>query len=171
MDLKIYQENAQRTMNWSLESNVQLASMALGIAGETGEVFKVVKTDGENAEKIKDEASDIFWYAANTCTLLSLDWRTLFPTEYKIKAPYTTMADASIYAAEVADTVKKTVAQRHVLDIEKIVESLQGLIDCLCRVLAYYNLTPQEVCAYNQQKLLRRFPEGFEASRSINREE
>lgn len=174
MDLRVYQENAKRTMNWDLENNIQLSAMTLGIAGELGEVFELVEcpfeTDQE-VQKVKDEAGDVFWYVANKCTLLSLDWRTLFPPEVKGKSVYRDIVRAMRHASNLADTVKKTIAQRHVLDIDKVVEALRGIIACLTSVLSYYGLTPQEVCSFNQQKLMKRYPSGFSADRSINREE
>jgi NTP pyrophosphatase (non-canonical NTP hydrolase) len=169
MDLRAYQENAKRTMNWDLANHTQLSAMTLGVVGELGEVYECVKNNN-GRDKILDESGDVFWYVGNLCTLLDIDWRTLFPLELNIKFIKDKISDAMYLASKLADTVKKTIAQRHILDIEKVVESLQGVIANLTCVLAYYDLTPQEVCAYNQEKLMKRYPNGFEASRSINRE-
>ena len=74
-------------------------------------------------------------------------------------------------AGEVADHVKKAMFQGHELDPEHIAKEL-GDISWYVAVMAYaigYNL--EQIFQMNVDKLWKRYPEGFDAERSINREE
>lgn len=74
-------------------------------------------------------------------------------------------------AGECIDLVKKALFQGHTLNREK-------LIDELSDVMWYVAITAQgigagldEIMQHNVDKLLKRYPNGFEAERSVNREE
>lgn len=74
-------------------------------------------------------------------------------------------------AGEVCDIVKKYVFQGHNLETQKIVDELSD-------VLWYVALTAQgigcdldSIMEHNINKLKKRYPNGFEAERSINRTE
>lgn len=105
------------------------------------------------------------------------------PNEYQIKAMRTARAYDSDYlimngvlgltgeAGEVSDMIKKWRYQGHELDYRKLAEELG---DCLWYVatMAYgigYDL--ETIMEMNDQKLKRRYPEGFDPARSINRAE
>lgn len=173
MDLQDYQTKAKRTMNWELPRSVQLSNFALGIVGELGEVAEILDHLTETEEEVRqitDEAGDIFWYVANLCTFLETDWRDLFPKK-KTRLKLGSASNQGFrHAAKIADTIKKTIAQGHDLRTESIIHNLKGLMDSLTSILVYYALTPQEVCAYNHTKLLRRYPDGFRSEDSIHRE-
>ena len=74
-------------------------------------------------------------------------------------------------AGEVCDIVKKYMFQGHNLETQKIVDELSD-------VLWYVTLTAQgigcdldSIMEHNINKLKKRYPNGFEAERSINRTE
>ena len=74
-------------------------------------------------------------------------------------------------AGEVCDIVKKYIFQGHNLETQKIVDELSD-------VLWYVALTAQgigcdldSIMEHNINKLKKRYPNGFEAERSINRTE
>lgn len=157
-------------MNWKLTNNLQLSNFGLGICGELGEVTVILKSMSEDVEKICDEVGDVFWYVANLCTFMDKDWRTLFPGRNKRLKLGDAALSAHQFASNVADIIKKTTAQEHPLNEPAVVEALEGVIAHLSSILVYYGLTPQEVCAYNHQKLLKRYPNGFEGERSTKRE-
>ena len=74
-------------------------------------------------------------------------------------------------AGEVIDVVKKWLAQGHELNREKILAELGDVAWYLAEV-AYALDTPlEDVLKGNIEKLKRRYPEGFEAEKSINRKE
>lgn len=173
MIITAYQEEAKRTMNRDLGPQQQLAVMMLGIYGETGEVFAAFRGLPENkAARIKDEAGDVFWYVANTCSQLGIEFERLFTQKIKSDAiDLDFVLEMVAKGASAADVVKKTIGQGHVLNLDMLYESLRGVVGHLCAILKHYGLTVQEVLEYNLLKLAKRYPEGkFVAERSIGRE-
>jgi NTP pyrophosphatase (non-canonical NTP hydrolase) len=162
-------------MNWELSEKIQLSSLALGIVGEFGEVAEIMTTIAETEEEvtqIKDEIGDVFWYVANLCTYIDMDWRVLFSQKSKRLTLGSASNKGFIAAAKVADAIKKISAQGHDLEDnkDKIVNHLKTFMLHVVSIIIYYGLNPQEVCAYNHGKLLKRYPNGFEAVKSVNRE-
>jgi hypothetical protein len=179
MDLHTYQHDvAPRTMNYELGPQTQLTQLALGIVGEFSELKSLhYEVTQPTREQVKDEGGDTLWYIANTCNTIKrytgaevnlTDLET--DNVYEGEEPETLIDEAPLYYGKIADIVKKTVAQGHVLDFESIVLNVTELLHILLAVFDYYNLTIEEVCDYNHKKILKRYPDGFEASRSINRE-
>ena len=74
-------------------------------------------------------------------------------------------------SGEVIDVVKKHLAQGHELDREKILAELGDVAWYLAEV-AYALDTPlEDVLEGNIEKLRRRYPEGFDTEKSVNRQE
>lgn len=74
-------------------------------------------------------------------------------------------------SGEVADLVKKAVFQGHDLDKEHIAKEL-GDVAWYLAVGAYaigYDLS--DILKMNVEKLMKRYPDGFEVDRSLNRKE
>jgi hypothetical protein len=162
-------------MNWELPNSLQLSNFALGIVGEFGEIteiLEVLTSDQKEIDRVIDEAGDVFWYVSNLATYLDLDFRELFPTGNVRRVTIGTAIQKGFqHTAKIADSIKKTIAQGHELNREGITANLKGLMDYLNSILViYYAVHPQEVCAYNHKKLLKRYPDGFEAEKSVNRE-
>lgn len=170
MDLKMYQEQAVRTLNQELEADKQLNNYALGIVGELGEVSELLDAIQEDIEPIVDELGDIFWYIANLCTHVGYDWRQLFPQKKTRNKLGSAILNSFRYAAKLADQIKKTTSQHHTLDHKQVIANVEGIVKNLASIYTYYAITPQEICTYNYLKLLKRYPAGFEAERSIQRE-
>ena len=73
-------------------------------------------------------------------------------------------------SGEVIDVVKKHLAQGHELDREKILAELGDVAWYLAEV-AYALDTPlEDVLEGNIEKLRRRYPEGFDTEKSVNRQ-
>lgn len=75
MDMKYYQQAAITTAK---PSSCNLYYMALGLAGEAGEVANKVKkimrdNDYPAREDIKAELGDVLWYIAGMATVLGID--------------------------------------------------------------------------------------------------
>ena len=74
-------------------------------------------------------------------------------------------------AGEACDMVKKHLHQGHDLDRDALVKELgdvEWYVAELCTVLG---VTMDEVLCINIEKLRKRYPDGFDAERSIHREE
>lgn len=73
-------------------------------------------------------------------------------------------------AGETCDYLKKVVFHNHSLDKDKLLEELGDCLWYIATLATTANLSLSEVAAANIAKLRNRYPNGFEADRSINRE-
>ena len=72
-------------------------------------------------------------------------------------------------SGEAIDIVKKWLAQGHELDREKLAKALGDIAWYLAETATALGLDLDDIFAANIQKLKRRYPEGFDAERSIPR--
>ena len=74
-------------------------------------------------------------------------------------------------AGEVVDIIKKYAYQGHELEVEELIDELGDVIYYLCWLCILLQIDFSEICFDNMNKLTKRYPNGFEAERSINRTE
>lgn len=74
-------------------------------------------------------------------------------------------------AGEVADEVKKSTFQGHDWNSSKIIEKLGDVLWYVALMADLLNVSLDFVMENNIEKLKRRYPDGFDPARSINREE
>lgn len=74
-------------------------------------------------------------------------------------------------SGEAIDIVKKWLAQGHELDKEKLAKELGDICWYLAETATALDLSLEEIMAANIEKLKKRYPDGFEAERSIHRTE
>ena len=74
-------------------------------------------------------------------------------------------------SGEAIDIVKKWLAQGHDLDREKLAKELGDICWYLAETATALELSLEDIMAANIEKLKRRYPEGFDSGRSINRAE
>lgn len=74
-------------------------------------------------------------------------------------------------AGEAIDIVKKHLAQGHPLDRESLIKELGDVAWYLAETAYALDIPLEEVMRRNVDKLRKRYPQGFEADRSIEREE
>ena len=74
-------------------------------------------------------------------------------------------------SGEVIDIVKKHLAQGHDLDKEKIIKELGDVAWYLAEVAYALDVDLETVLKLNIEKLKKRYPEGFDSNKSINRSE
>lgn len=72
-------------------------------------------------------------------------------------------------SGEAIDIVKKWLAQGHELDREKLAKELGDICWYLAETATALGYSLEDIMAANIEKLKKRYPEGFDASRSINR--
>ena len=88
MDIKEYQEKAERTVNNDLQIDEQLSNLCMGLAGESGEVIDYIKKGlyhGHKLEinKIIEELGDVMWYITNISSYFSISMNKIL--EEKIR--------------------------------------------------------------------------------------
>ena len=74
-------------------------------------------------------------------------------------------------AGEAIDIVKKHLAQGHGLDREALAKELGDVAWYLAEAATALDMELEDILAANIEKLRRRYPEGFSAEDSINRNE
>lgn len=72
---------------------------------------------------------------------------------------------------EVADLVKKHRFQGHELDRERILKEFGDVLWYVAEGCTSFGVTLGEIMEMNIEKLRKRYPDGFDADRSIHREE
>ena len=70
---------------------------------------------------------------------------------------------------EVLSLLKKHTYHGHPLDREKVILELGDVAWNFFRLCAHLGVSPEEVFAKNQQKLMTRYPAGFSTERSMER--
>ena len=74
-------------------------------------------------------------------------------------------------SGEATDIVKKHLFQGHDLDREKLAKELGDIAWYLAEAATALDMNLEDIFSANIEKLRRRYPEGFDADRSIHREE
>lgn len=74
-------------------------------------------------------------------------------------------------SGEAIDIVKKWLAQGHELDKEKLAKELGDVAWYLAEAATALDLDLETILQGNLDKLRRRYPEGFQTDRSLNRDE
>ena len=72
-------------------------------------------------------------------------------------------------AGECIDIVKKNMFQGHGLDREKLIDEASDCFWYLAAIATGLDVTLEEIALHNVEKLKKRYPDGFNADRSLNR--
>ena len=73
-------------------------------------------------------------------------------------------------AGEVTDYLKKVLFHGHELDIDKVKDELGDVLWYVSTIASTCGVALSDVASANIEKLKKRYPEGFDSDRSINRE-
>ena len=74
-------------------------------------------------------------------------------------------------SGEAIDIVKKWLAQGHELDKEKLAKELGDICWYVAETATALGLSLEDIMEANIEKLRKRYPEGFDTQRSVNRQE
>ena len=74
-------------------------------------------------------------------------------------------------SGEAIDIVKKWLAQGHELDRDKLAKELGDICWYLAETATALDMDLEEIMAANIAKLKKRYPDGFDSARSVNRTE
>lgn len=178
-----YQELALRTAPKNLDSTQMLLNGALGLAGESSEVVDEIKNHlfhehWLDRTHLTKELGDIFWYLAIASSALGVDLDDIFKANINKPSAdlnYTQMLlngalGLAVKSGEIIDTVKKYLFQGHSLDKAYIIEKLGDIYGYLNIASDALGVDLDTIMQMNIDKLKARYPDGFDAERSINRE-
>lgn len=172
MDLNAYQKQAMRT---SPEDHDRVKNGCLGLIGESGEIVDIVKkylfqSKADTplpVDKLIDEMGDVLWYIAETVSGIgeTMDGVIRIPDE-KHLTNYVNLESAAVNLAIYASDAY--VSRNIVRAIEHDVQIIFTTLMDMCRML---DTTIEHVAEHNIAKLKKRYPDGFDPERSMNRPE
>jgi hypothetical protein len=167
----------QTLVNPKLSSLQRLDNFALGLVGESAELFEKISSpipytspNKSLLEIIIDEAGDILWYSTNLCEDLKI---YIIPSTIKLR-PIPAVTNMLVSAGKVCDTIKKIVYHKHSITkhSSELLSELWKFKRNYNALLSHYYLSESEVRQYNFDKLSKRYPNlQFSSERSINREQ
>ena len=142
----------------------------LGLIGEAGEVVETVKKWKFQSEhdmpmpvcKLIEELGDVMWYVVEFCMAINIDVADL-----PVKDPfrqYDTIEKASV---SLMNNIMLAVLDGYdadVKDIILVIANISGILEDFC------NVSLSDAMNLNINKLMKRYPEGFDAERSQNRD-
>ena len=73
-------------------------------------------------------------------------------------------------SAETLEHMKKVLDQGHKIDEDKLTEEAGDTLWYIAKLARYCNVTLEELAIRNINKLRKRYPEGFDSEKSVNRE-
>lgn len=164
MNIKEYQNNANRTLV-SLGSNaVDGAHMAMGI---TTELFEMTAAFEMN-DKVNyiEEHGDVLWYIAGECKIYNLCIEELFSNAKKL----IDFAREGFDLSELVDLHKRELAYGKEMNVEHLKEHLTILLADLIELADEHEFTIEESMTKNINKLQFRFPDKFTQEKALNRD-
>lgn len=190
MDFNDYQKEALRTANPECRN---IVNVALGLCGESAEFLELLTNETKSqverdADHLAKELGDIAWYAAVGSYILGYELSDIIDPQDYHYTPNTwqqrfganknqsfNIVDLSltlsVYCGKFADVVKKHCFQGHELNKEKLVKRLFDIfwIMAMCYDLIGYKF--EDGLQMNVDKLRKRYPDGFDAERSLHRKD
>ena len=165
-----YQILAMRTKGDIFTNRELMVNAALGLAGEAAEYLESVAS--ENIDNDKKELGDIQWYIALMCDVFGFDISALMElkqdTECEVFHKQVLLPSV---AGRICDQVKKIYFHGHGVpkaDLFLLLAYFQSLILNICDESGF---DIKEIWQLNIDKLKKRYPDGFDKEKSINREE
>lgn len=150
-----YINEVKRTSNANLSKDETYLNFALSFLEELGEVLGVLKKHiwhGHelNKQKLTEECGDVLWYfvALENC---------IFNSKYNNLI--------NIYIYKTSD-IKNLLSQL----LNNNIENKQNTVNIILSVAAFYGIDLNEIIEYNINKLNKRYPNGFDKKKSVNRD-
>lgn len=153
-----YHKMAQRTASTTTARD-KLINGALGLCGEVNEYIR----ERLYIESRVNEAGDVMWYIAEIAEGLGVTIADIAGIEND------SSTDVYNEAALIADAVKKYAYQGHSINKYEITHGLNKIMCFIVRRMSDFGYTIDDILRGNVEKLLKRYPNGFEADRSIHR--
>ncbi|MBR6569511.1 MAG: nucleoside triphosphate pyrophosphohydrolase family protein [Clostridia bacterium] len=178
MNLNEYQKLAMRT---SPDGHDRVRNGCLGLIGESGEIvdvikkwmFQSVKETPLPVEKLIDEMGDVLWYCAETATGMRESLRLLageLETNHWHHA--CRMLDLEQTVTSMSSCANSAYNAYYVaINPNGAVDNLCGVLALLMHLCDMVDTSIEIVAENNIAKLKKRYPDGFDPERSMNRPE
>jgi hypothetical protein len=165
-----YHALAMRTKSHDQTPVQRLTNAALGLAGEWAEFYELWYTNDNAPVETLKEAGDLLWYSAQATDALGLNFADI---QWQVVTG-TTNATCIKAIGTIAEIAKKAMFHGHPLGDEQrdqVMDALAYIVRDVRNVLVVYRWTMEDAMQANIDKLRRRYPDGFSAEASINRED
>lgn len=144
------------------EFDADLWHGATGVAGEAGELLEAVVgvPDDNTRNLVVEELGDLEFYMEQVRQRTGLSRDDSIDNNedsYDEDLALDFAALVAIQACAVLDTVKKTVIYNKPLDLALLARNLRDLDSAMLSVRQHYNVSRDEVLAYNVDKLMKRY--------------
>jgi NTP pyrophosphatase (non-canonical NTP hydrolase) len=153
-----------------ISNKLNYSHMALGLAGEIGELVECIGTDLKfNIDKanLGEEIGDLYWYLANYANMRNIE----IPETLQVDVPNVECLDFLIIKiGELVDVIKRYMAYNKEFDRTKEVLLVCDVRLALQVVENTYQLDGADIRARNIAKLKARFPEKFSDHLAVNRD-
>jgi NTP pyrophosphatase (non-canonical NTP hydrolase) len=174
LNLHAYEVNDKK---WDLIEIAKITSnklnythMALGLAGEVGELVECVGTDLKfdvDKPNLGEELGDLYWYLANIANMLHID----IPEDLQVDVPNVECIDFLIIkVGELVDLIKRYMAYNKEIDRTKATLLICDIRLALLVFEKTYELNGADIRTRNINKLRARFPEKFSDELAVNRD-
>lgn len=184
MKLEKYQRLAMRT---STEGHDRVENGCLGLIGECGEIVDAVKKwlfqSGKNPplpkKKLIDECGDVLWYCAELATGLGFSLESLY-WNFRIQFLGGNDPCGSLKQMAVQLSRKAVLPYIEIYEVDlpnklpvSTVKADIGWIMAMVNTIltTYCDSSLEDAMEKNIEKLKRRYPDGFDPERSLNRKE
>lgn len=138
--------------------------------------------DAERCERLAEQGKDIDCLGCSCRVCIAQEQKEFTANDYQKAALRTANKETKDLilngalglcgeSGEVADIIKKHLFQGHELDKEKIIKELGDVCWYIAITAHGLGVDLETVMKKNIEKLIKRYPDGFETSKSINREE
>lgn len=180
MNMEQYSAAAMRTS--PRDGHDKIDNGTLGLIGETGELVDVLKKykyqSGANPEfparKIADELGDVLWYLVELADGMGMrlydvcdaDFAKLDRTRIKYATRRAT-PEGSIIALH--SRAMELYRAAHLKAWQSVRKKMQQMLFCAAHIARMSGYTLEEVAVINIRKLQDRYPDGFDARRSMER--
>lgn len=166
MELIEFQQAAERTAARKNPKD-DAEHFGLGLIGEVGELadlIKKIRFQGHpvDDEKIEEELSDILWYLATTAS--TFEWELEIPPLIHEVGEEKLLQIVSSLALEVAHFYFQIIMGHHNIEQQFITVTLEYSL-----LLSWFEKSPQELADVVNEKLKKRYPDGFDTQASIER--
>lgn len=176
MNLKRFQEQARRTMNEDTQNTNQYLNMAMGLVGEVGELVDLMKKEmyqGHKKPDYAEEIGDILWYLVNYARLMN-STLVFRPKKYRDRLEHisallnrtNTIFNNEVYLMQFDTPIKRNLQGNILEDTRLLMQDVYSNIITLADIL---KVDLDYAKQRNIDKLQKRYPQGFDADRSVNR--
>jgi hypothetical protein len=144
--------------NLSVDKTLRLLHAAMGLCTECDELRIAISDD--NKVNIKEELGDCFWYLGLLCDA----------SEYYSKMFHPWSKNLNFCCCDLLDMMKKHIFYSKYVEYNDLVYCINSIYSCLINECKSFGFDPGEIMRLNDNKLGKRYGDGFSGDKAVNRD-